>query len=68
MTEADNLRLQIERARRFAASMTTETEQIRFESMSASSSITSSMTTAAITSPSSTASNYLPMIPFDAER
>jgi hypothetical protein len=30
MTEADNLRFQIERARRFAASMTTETEQIRF--------------------------------------
>jgi hypothetical protein len=33
MTDADNLRNQIERAKRFAASMTSETERIRFEKM-----------------------------------
>jgi hypothetical protein len=33
MTDADNLRRQIERAKRFAASMTSEIEQIRFEAM-----------------------------------
>ena len=33
MTDADNLRSQIERAKRFAASMTSESEQIRFEAM-----------------------------------
>jgi hypothetical protein len=31
MTHADNLRSEIERAKRFAASMTSETERIRFE-------------------------------------
>ena len=31
MTHTDNLRSEIERAKRFAASMTNETEQIRFE-------------------------------------
>jgi hypothetical protein len=33
MTHADNLRNQIERAKRFAASMTSETERIRFETI-----------------------------------
>jgi hypothetical protein len=33
MTDADTLRSQIERAKRFAASMTSETERIRFEAM-----------------------------------
>jgi hypothetical protein len=33
MTDADNLRSQIERAKRFANSMTSETERIRFEAM-----------------------------------
>jgi hypothetical protein len=33
MTDADNLRSQIERAKRFAASMTSETERVRFEAM-----------------------------------
>jgi hypothetical protein len=33
MTDADNLRSQIERAKRFANSMTGETERIRFEAM-----------------------------------
>jgi hypothetical protein len=33
MTDPDNLRRQIERAKRFAASMTSETERIRFEGM-----------------------------------
>jgi hypothetical protein len=33
MTDADNLRNQIERAKRFAASMTSETERIRFEAI-----------------------------------
>jgi hypothetical protein len=33
MTDADNLRSQIERAKRFAASMTSETERIKFEAM-----------------------------------
>jgi hypothetical protein len=33
MTDADNLRRQIERAKRFANSMTSGTERIRFEAM-----------------------------------
>jgi hypothetical protein len=33
MTDADNLRRQIERAKRLAASMTSETDRIRFEAM-----------------------------------
>jgi hypothetical protein len=33
MTDADNPRNQIERAKRFAASMTSETERIRFEAI-----------------------------------
>jgi hypothetical protein len=33
MTDADNLRNQIEGAKRFAASMTSETERIRFETI-----------------------------------
>ena len=33
MTDADNLRSQIERAKRFANSMTSETERIRFETI-----------------------------------
>ena len=33
MSDADNLRNQIERAKRFAASMTSETERIRFETI-----------------------------------
>ena len=33
MTDVDILRSQIERAKRFAASMTSETERIRFEAM-----------------------------------
>jgi hypothetical protein len=33
MTDADNLRRQIERAKRFAASITSETDRIRFEAM-----------------------------------
>ena len=33
MTDADNLRRQIERAKRFASSITSETERIRFEAM-----------------------------------
>jgi hypothetical protein len=35
VTDADNLRNQIARAKRFAASMTSETERIRFETMPA---------------------------------
>jgi hypothetical protein len=33
MTHADNLRSEIERAKRFAASMTSEAERIRFEAI-----------------------------------
>ena len=33
LTDADNLRNQIERAKRFAASMTSETERNRFEAI-----------------------------------
>jgi hypothetical protein len=33
MTDADNLRNQIERAKRFARSMTSETDRARFEAM-----------------------------------
>jgi hypothetical protein len=33
MTDADNLRNQIERAKRFAASVTNENERIRFEAI-----------------------------------
>jgi hypothetical protein len=33
MTDADNQRNQIERAKRFTASMTSETERIRFETI-----------------------------------
>ena len=33
MTDADNLRNQIERAKRFAASVTSENERIRFEAI-----------------------------------
>jgi hypothetical protein len=33
MSDADTLRSQIERAKRFAASMTNETERFRFEAM-----------------------------------
>jgi hypothetical protein len=33
MSDADTLRSQIERAKRFAVSMTSETERLRFETM-----------------------------------
>jgi hypothetical protein len=33
MTDADHLRNQIERAKRFARSMTSEAERVRFEAM-----------------------------------